>query len=268
MSRVLAICNQKGGVGKTTYTFHLAGAAVRAGLRVLLIDADPQGNLSASVGTDALEVSSAGLADALSNAAAETLGEVIVPTLWDGVDLVPTTGRTLAAVGQELATMNVGREHRLRKGLAPVREDYDLVLIDCPPSLDVLSINAFTAADALLVVTHPEWYSGDGLVALFQTMQEVREYCARPDLSLAGVVFNAYEKQTKIAARFRLEIEQAAEAMHAPVISPPISKRITLMECVLEGEQLHESRDRRAAELVPLFDRHLSQLTGCLADKE
>lgn len=265
MGRVLAVCNQKGGVGKTTYTFHLAGAAARAGERVLLIDADPQGNLSASVGTDELEVSSPGLADALSNAATETLAEVIVPTLWESVELVPTTGRTLAAVGQELATMNVGREHRLRKQLAQVRERYDLVLIDCPPSLDVLSVNAFTAADALVVVTHPEWYSGDGLVALFQTMQEVREYCARPDLSLAGVVFNAYEKQTKIGARFKREITEAADAMAAPVIHPPVPKRITLMECVVEGVQLHESRDRRAAELVPVFDRHLSQLTGSQA---
>lgn len=260
MAHVLAAANQKGGVGKTSTTFHLAGAAARRGLRTLVIDADPQGNLTSSLGPDHLAEDSLGLADALSQNTDETLADVIVPTAWEGVDLVPTTGTTLAAVQQEIASLSLGREHVLRQRLEELGDTYELVLIDCPPSLDSLSINAFTAASEIVVVTHADKYAGEGLIKLTGTVAQVRQFCARPDLRIAGVIFNAYDPNLREQAHWYREITAAAEHMGIPVVHPPVPKRITLQECTFSGTRLDLSRDRRAADLVPVFDRHLQTL--------
>lgn len=260
MAHVTAIANQKGGVGKTSTTFHLAGAAARRGLRTLVIDADPQGNLTRSLSPEELAHDSVGLADALSQNTEETLASVLVPTAWEGVDLVPTTGATLSAVQQEINALNLGREHVMRERLAPLQDAYDLVLIDCPPSLDALSINAFAAANDILVVTHADMYAGDGMIKLSQTVHQMHQYVGRPDLRIAGVVFNQYDPNMKEPAYWYRTITEAATQMGIPVIHPPIPKRITLAECTFHGQRLDLSKDRRAAELVPIFDRHLQAL--------
>ena len=213
MAHTLAVANQKGGVGKTSTTFHLAGAAARRGLRTLVIDADPQGNLTSSLGPADLAADSVGLADALSPNTDETLSDVIVQTEWEGVDLVPTTGTTLAAVQQEIASLSLGREHVLRQRLELLGDTYELVLIDCPPSLDALSINAFTAASEVVVITHADKYAGEGLIKLAGTMSQVRQFCARPDLRIAGIIFNAYDPNVKEQAHWYREINAAAEQM-------------------------------------------------------
>ncbi|MEI5005108.1 ParA family protein [Micrococcus luteus] len=260
MAHTLAVANQKGGVGKTSTTFHLAGAAARRGLRTLVIDADPQGNLTSSLGPADLAADSVGLADALSPNTDETLSDVIVQTEWEGVDLVPTTGTTLAAVQQEIASLSLGREHVLRQRLEQLGDTYELVLIDCPPSLDALSINAFTAASEVVVITHADKYAGEGLIKLAGTVSQVRQFCARPDLRIAGIIFNAYDPNVKEQAHWYREINAAAEQMEIPVVHPPVPKRITLVECTFSGTRLDLSRDRRAADLVPIFDRHLQTL--------
>ena len=116
-AQILALCNQKGGVGKSTTTFHLARAAVQAGRRVLVVDLDPQGNLTTSIAAETVDDDQAQLADALSSRAPETLRDVIVPGLWPGLDLVPTAGVTLGAVRDELVIAGAGRESRLREAL-------------------------------------------------------------------------------------------------------------------------------------------------------
>ncbi|TPJ51311.1 ParA family protein, partial [Mesorhizobium sp. B2-6-7] len=137
---------------------------------------------------------------------------------------------------------------------------YELVLIDCPPSLDALSINAFTAASEVVVITHADKYAGEGLIKLAGTMSQVRQFCARPDLRIAGIIFNAYDPNVKEQAHWYREINAAAEQMEIPVVHPPVPKRITLVECTFSGTRLDLSRDRRAADLVPIFDRHLQTL--------
>lgn len=261
MTRTFACVNQKGGVGKTSTTMHLAGAASRRGLRTLLIDADPQGNLTSALGPDDLTHETAGLADALSfNAPEETLSDVIVPSRWDHVDLVPTTGATLAAVQQELSARSLGGNHVLREALASLETAYDLVLIDCPPSLDTLSINAFTASDALVVITDAARFGGEGLLQLFQTMQMVRQYCDRPDLRIQGAIFNAYDHRQVEQRKWYSEIVSVLEQMGVPEIYPAVPRRITLAACTSSGTRLDQCTDSRASELVKIFDRHLDTL--------
>lgn len=261
MTRIFSVVNQKGGVGKTSTTMHLAGAASLKGLRTLLIDADPQGNLTSVLGPDELTHETAGLADALSfNAPEESLTDVIVSTRWEQVDLVPTTGATLAAVQQELGARSLGGNHVLREALAPLVDRYDLVLIDCPPSLDTLSVNAFTASDALVVVTDAARFGGEGLLQLFQTMQMVRQYCDRPDLRIAGAIFNAYDHRQNEQRKWYQEIVSVLEQMGVSEIYPPVPRRITLAACTSSGTRLDQSTDSRAGELAQIFDRHLDTL--------
>ena len=151
---ILAYCNQKGGVGKSTTVYHHARAAILDGQRVLVIDADPQGNIT-SVLTEDMQEGDVGVADALSSRSSDTLADVLVPGIWEGLTVAPTVGDNLADVRNELViSSEPGRESRLRAQLAAIQTEYDLVLIDCGPAIDPLTISALTAADAVVIVWH------------------------------------------------------------------------------------------------------------------
>ena len=187
---VISITNQKGGVGKTTTTYHLARAASRRNLRTLVIDLDPQGNLSDSL--TELEEKQAGMADVLSASSSYCLDEVVVETAWNGVYLAPSGGDALAVVRNELITSGPGREMRLAEALRRLDgAPFDLVLIDCAPALDALTTNAFTAADGVLVVTQSRLYSATGLAHLLDAVEAVRAYY-NPCLSVVGVLVNQH----------------------------------------------------------------------------
>ena len=130
---------------------------------MLVVDLDPQGNFTSSIAAETVDEDQAGLADALSSRVPETLRDVIVPGLWPGLDVVPTSGVTLGAVRDELVIAGAGRESRLREALRAVSGDYDLILIDCAPSLDQLTSNGLTAAEGVVVVTHSKLWSANGL---------------------------------------------------------------------------------------------------------
>jgi chromosome partitioning protein len=273
-ARIYALCNQKGGVGKTTMTFHLARAAVRAGLRVLMVDADPQGNLTTIAGVD-VSPDQVGLADVLSTRAPETLADVIVPTSWEGAHLVPTPDPdTLAAVGDELVIAGPGREGRLRAALADVAEDYDVVFIDCPPSLGLLFVNCLTAAKKAGIVTHTGLFSVNGIAQLLKTILAVQTYY-NAALVIAGILVNHHEARTISGQTWLANLEEAAAAQvddegnPAPltVLRPSIPKAVVIKDSSEAGRGLdewpnHTNPSVEAMGLLGLFTAHLATLEG------
>lgn len=190
-AKVVATANQKGGVGKTTVTL-LAGRAARVyhGARVLVLDMDPQGNTTSTLARDDYAADDIGLADAIIPDTDVSLREVIVGTIWDGVDLAPG-GQGLAVAEHKIAASPFGREHRLREALAPVLDDYDLVLIDNAPALGLLLVNSLTAADAAVLVSEADRWSADGLSMLGKTISGVRAY-HNQRLEILGAVVNRW----------------------------------------------------------------------------
>lgn len=192
-TRIVALANQKGGVGKSTTTICLARAAqVYHGARVLVLDMDSQGNTTSTLAEDERASDEIGLADAIVPGTDVPLREVIVPSIWEGIDLAPG-GETLAVAEQKIIASTLGREHRLREALTPVLEDgdYDLVLIDNAPALGMMLINSLTVADSALLVTEADRWSSDGLALLGKTLAGVRAY-HNPRLEITGCVVNRW----------------------------------------------------------------------------
>ncbi|MGP9587212.1 ParA family protein [Micrococcaceae sp. AOP34-BR2-30] len=258
MTRTVCISNQKGGVGKTTTTYHMARAAHLDGLSTLVIDADPQGNLTSSLSKEPLAVDTPGLADVLSSQTNDTLDDVLVPALWDGVDLIPTTGETLPFVRNELTVSPVGAEFRMKKAIQQVKDRYDLILIDCPPSIDKLTINAMVASSDVLIVTHAARYSLDGISHLLDSVDMVREY--NPELKLAGLVVNQWEKQRNASQSWRRELTEAAEGMGLQVFEPMIPKRTMIAETADDGEALDQRGGEDAHRFIQIYGRYITKL--------
>jgi chromosome partitioning protein len=187
---VTSLCNQKGGVGKTTTTINLSRAASLVGLAVLVVDLDPQGNTTSALAPAELAKDAIGVADALIPDAEYTMNQVIVPTIWEGVKLAPTPNtEALSEAESRLGAMRFGREKRLDQVLKPLRETYDLILIDNTPSLGLLLLNSLTASEFGLVVTQPEQWSADGLAELEKTIDLVIQY-HNPQLRRLGPLIN------------------------------------------------------------------------------
>lgn len=231
---VCAICNQKGGVGKTTTVFHLADALRRTGAKVLCVDLDPQGNLTSILVKEALEHDDTGVADALSGFSSRTLPEVVTDGLWSGVDLAPTAPMNpdpsaapvdrLASVRDELVVAGTGRERRLRDGLAPLIDHYDVVLIDCAPSLDLLTINALVAATDAVELTEAALFSANGLAKLGKNIAGIRE-SYNPHLRGPRVIVNKFEGQTISGQEALADI-----SAHIPLLGAPIPKAVVVKD--------------------------------------
>ena len=259
--QVLAVCNQKGGVGKTTTAAQAARAARLLGARVLVVDLDPQGNITSAIAEQDIPEDQAGIADVLSARTSETLTDVIVPTVWEGVELAPTAAESeaLGVVRDELVVTGAGRENRLRDALNTVGERYDLVLIDCPPSLDQLTINALTAADTVLVVTHAKLFSANGLARLLSTIDTVRSYY-NSALRVGGVLINQYEETTVAGRTWSDAIHAAADDRAVPILTPPIPKRQSLSDATEAGQGIDQWRSTDAAQLAGIYRQHLQTL--------
>lgn len=260
-ARAVAFVNQKGGVGKTLTTQHIARAAVLRGLRVLLVDADPQGNLTSVTTAEELPSDTAGLADALSSHSSDTISDVVVPGVWDGLSVVPTMGEsgTLSAVRNELIVAQTGRESRLRDALAPVRESYDLILIDCAPSLDQLTINALTGADYAVAVTEAKLFASNGLAQLLDTIQAVTEFY-NPALRLAAVIVNRYQANTISGRTWKADLDAHRDELRLPILEPPMPLHVAISDAAESAQGLDQWRGPEARAAAALYDAYLDAI--------
>ncbi len=194
MAKSIAVANQKGGVGKTTTAVNLAAIIANLGNRVLLVDADPQGNATSGIG-----VQRGSFRRNLYHAVVldEPLSAVILPTMIKSLDVVPSN-KDLAGAEIELVEIEQ-REFRLKRALATVEDNYDYIIIDCPPSLGLLTLNALTAAKSLLVPIQCEYYALEGVTELFDTLARIRRL-HNPGLMIEGLLLTMYDERTNLSA--------------------------------------------------------------------
>jgi chromosome partitioning protein len=229
-ARIIAMVNQKGGVGKTTSTVNLGAALAEYGRRVLLVDFDPQGALSVALGVPAHELETS-VYDLLMDDAC-TIGDVTVTTDVPGLDLVPSNIDLSAA---EVALVNeVAREHALARALAPIVDEYDYIIIDCQPSLGLLTVNALTAADGVVIPLECEYFALRGVKLLMDTITKVRARL-NPRLQVIGVVATMYDART---LHTREVLARAVDAFGDDVFHTVISRTIKFPDATVAGEPI------------------------------
>jgi len=258
MSKIIAFCNQKGGVGKTTTAVNLAAYLAAAGKKVLLLDADPQGNATSGVSIEEDRHPPVTTYDViLGNVQAK---EAVFPTLVPGLDLI---GSSIQLTGAEVELVGtIGREYKLQKALKEIKEGYDYVFIDNPPSLGLLTINSLTAADSVLIPIQCEYYALEGLSQLVNTINLVRDNL-NPKLSIEGVVLTM-ALRTKLTKEVIDEVKVFfKEKVYQTIIprsvklseAPGFGKPILLYDKNCAGAKMYESLSREfLGEKVLLVD--------------
>ncbi len=227
---IIAMCNQKGGVGKTTTTINLGAALAETGRRVLLVDFDPQGSLSVGLGVNphTLELS---IYNLLLNRVAE-VSDVVMPTGVEGMDMLPSNIDLSAAEVQLVS--EVAREQTLARVLAKVNDQYDLILIDCAPSLGLLTVNALTCADWVLMPLELEFFALRGIALLTDTIEKVQERL-NPDLKVLGILGTMYDART---LHSREVLERVVAGFGDIVFHNVIRRTIKFPETTVAGEPI------------------------------
>lgn len=226
MGRIIAVANQKGGVGKTTTTINLGASLAHAGKKVLLVDSDAQGNATSGLGIRKGEVNE-DIYDILINEA--PISEVILKSSRENMDVVPAS---IQLAGAEVELSNLDRrETRLKSALNEIRDQYDYILIDCPPSLGHLTINAFTASDSVLIPVQCEYYALEGLSQLLNTVRLVQKHFNN-DLKIEGVLLTMLDRRTNLGYEV---VEEVKKYFHEKVYETIIPRNIRLSEAPSYG---------------------------------
>lgn len=231
MGRIIAIANQKGGVGKTTTAINLAACLAEAGKKILLIDCDPQGNATSGLGIDK---------DHLENSIYEVLldecGIRQAMQAVEGVEKLTVLPSNVNLAGAEVELLEVeDKEYILSNTVDYIRDDYDYILIDCPPSLNILTVNAMTTADSVLVPIQCEYYALEGISQLIHTVELVQERL-NPDLTIDGVVFTMYDARTNLSADV---VASVRENLNTKVYNTIIPRNVRLAEAPSHGLPIH-----------------------------
>ena len=227
MGKVIAISNQKGGVGKTTTSINLASGLAHVGKKVLLIDFDSQGN--ATQGLNASQNNSQATIHSVLMEGVP-IQQAIVPKMNPRIDIVPAN-INLAGADLDMDKMEAGKEELLKKAIAPIRDQYDYIIIDCPPSLGLLNTNALTAADSILIPVQCEYYALEGLSQLINTIELVQERL-NPNLEIEGVVFTMYDARTNLSLQV---VENVKDNLNQNIYKTIIPRNIRLAEAPSYG---------------------------------
>lgn len=228
MSRVIAIANQKGGVGKTTTSINLSACLAEKGKKVLLIDMDSQVNTTSGFGFEKNELDKT-VYEVLREEV--SIEEAIIPVeeCFENLFLIPAN-RNLAGAEIELVTRE-NMQHILKKQLEPIKDEYDFIVIDCPPALGMLTVNAMTAADSVLVPIQCEFYALDGLSQLIYTIELIQE-SLNPDLYIEGVVFTMYDARTNLSLQV---VENVKDNLKQTIYKTIIPRNVRLAEAPSYG---------------------------------
>lgn len=265
MNRVIAVTNQKGGVGKTTTAVNLAASLAATRRRVLLIDIDPQGNATMGCGVDKSQLTRSTCEVLLGES---DMASAIVPIESANFSLLPAN-QDLTAAEVRLLTMVAGRETRLRNALRPVMDRFDVVLIDCPPTLNMLTVNALVASSGLLIPMQCEYYALEGLTALLSTVEQIKA-AVNPELEIEGILRTMFDPRNNLANEvsaqllmhfgdkvFRTVIPRNVRLAEAPSFGKPVllhdkESRGALAYLALAGEMIR--REEEPAQIEPAPD--------------
>ena len=231
MGRIIAIANQKGGVGKTTTSINLSACLAEKGKKVLVIDTDPQGNTTSGYGIEKNDLDNTIYELILGEC---SIRDCVINNVIDNVSLLPSNVNLAAA---EIELIGVEKkEYILKNEVDYVKEDYDFIIIDCPPSLNMLTINAMTTADSVLVPIQCEYYALEGLSQLIHTVNLVKERL-NPDLEMEGVVFTMYDSRTNLSVQV---VENVKQNLKQRVYKTLIPRNIRLAEAPSHGTPINK----------------------------